>query len=209
MCLKIDTVSRTRPLMIGTIQSLRLFVRRLSSSLGMSPSEAGAASLSLHDSSTPHSTSTPHSSTKSLSPTDTTRQLTKMARQYPNIYAKLNIMNFPFTVSRHDQIVMHRMKDVQVGDTVRLDRVRELGSPDYTIQGRPWVSPRFFEIHATVMEHGRGAKVTAKTPKQRKGHRRHVTIKPLTTTLRIQDIKIRIPEAGGTEAEAENGSANN
>lgn len=121
--------------------------------------------------------------------------LHKMAQQYPKIYAKVNIFNFPFTVARHDFIVMHRIKDVKVGDVLKLDRIRELGTADYTVKGRPWISPDLFEIEATVMEHGRGAKVIAKQPKQRKGHRRFVTNKPLTTTLRIRDIKIKLPES--------------
>lgn len=47
-----------------------------------------------------------------------------------------------------------------------------------------------FKSEACVVENGRGAKVSAKEPKKRKGHQRKVTIKPLTTTLLIRDIKI-------------------
>ena len=102
----------------------------------------------------------------------------------------MNIFNFPFTISRQDQIVMHRLKDVQVGDIIKLDRIREIGSTDYTIKGNPWINSKFCHIEACVIEHGRGAKVAAKEPKKRKGHQRKVTIKPLTTTLLIRDIKI-------------------
>lgn len=85
---------------------------------------------------------------------------------------------------------MHRLKDVQVGDIIKLDRIREIGSTDYTIKGNPWIDSKFCHIEACVVEHGRGAKVAAKEPKKRKGHQRKVTIKPLTTTLLIRDIKI-------------------
>lgn len=116
--------------------------------------------------------------------------LTKLSEQYPNFYAKLNIFNFPFTVSRQDRIVLHRLKDVKVGDILKLDRIREIGSPDFTIKGSPWVNPEICHVEACVVEHGRGEKVKAKEPKKRKGHQRNVTIKPLTTTLLIRDIKI-------------------
>jgi ribosomal protein L21 len=116
--------------------------------------------------------------------------LTKISDQYPLIYAKVNIFNFPFTISRQDQIVMHRLKDVQVGDVIKLNQIREIGSKDFTIKGNPWIDTKFCDIEACVVEHGRGAKVQAKEPKKRKGHQRNVTIKPLTTTLLIRDIKI-------------------
>lgn len=124
--------------------------------------------------------------------TDTTSSvLKKISDQYPNFYAKLNIFNFPFTVSRQDRIVLHRLKDVKVGDILKLDRIRELGSPDFTIKGRPWINPEFCHVEACVVEQGRGEKVKAKEPKKRKGHQRNVTIKPLTTTLLIRDIIIK------------------
>ena len=116
--------------------------------------------------------------------------LTKISEQQPNLYAKVNIYNFPFTVSRQDRIVMHRLKDVRVGDIIQLDRIREVGSTDYTRKGRPWVDPKYCPVEACVIEHGRGAKVQAKEPKKRKGHQKNKTIKPLTTTLLIRDIQI-------------------
>lgn len=124
----------------------------------------------------------------------TSNVLKKIAEQYPNFYVKLNIFNFPFTVSRQDRIVLHRLKDVKVGDILKLDRIRELGSPDFTIKGRPWINPEFCHVEACVVEHGRGEKVKAKEPKKRKGHQRNVTIKPLTTTLLIRDIIIKEPK---------------
>lgn len=132
------------------------------------------------------STSTTQESTSNL--------LTKISGQYPNFYAKVNIFNFPFTVSRQDRLVLHRLKDVKVGDIIKLDRIREIGSPDFTIKGRPWINPEFCHVEACVIEHGRGQKVNAKEPKKRKGHQRKLTIKPLTTTLLIRDIKIEIPQ---------------
>lgn len=116
--------------------------------------------------------------------------LTKVSDQYPKLYAKVNIFNFPFTVSRQDRVVMHRLKDLRVGDIIKLDRVREIGSPDYTIKGRPWIDSKYCHVEACVIEHGRGAKVQSKQPKKRKGHQRNLTIKPLTTTLLIRDIQI-------------------
>ena len=127
---------------------------------------------------------------RAASTLSTGENLEKIASQYPKFYAKVNIFNFPFTVSRQDRIVLHRLKDVKVGDILKLDRIRELGSPDFTIKGQPWINPKFCHVEACVIEHGRGAKVEAKKPKKRKGHQKNKTIKPLTTTLLIRDIKL-------------------
>lgn len=119
--------------------------------------------------------------------------LKSISEEYPRLYAKINIYNFPFTVSRQDRIIMHRLKDVKIGDVIKLDRIREIGSPNFTIKGNPWINPEYFSIEACVIEQGRGAKVNAKEPKKRKGHQKNSTIKPLTTTLLIKDIKINSP----------------
>lgn len=132
--------------------------------------------------------------TASASTTKTCNLLQKMSEEYPRLYAKVNIYNFPFTVSRQDRIVLHRLKDVKIGDILRLDRIREIGSPTFTIKGRPWVSPEYCSVEACVIEHGRGEKVKAKEPKKRKGHQKNLTIKPLTTTLLIRDIKLLNPQ---------------
>lgn len=124
------------------------------------------------------------------SPPITENLLQKVAEDYPRLYAKVNIFNFPFTVSRQDRIVLNRLKDVKIGDILKLDRIREVGSPNFTIKGHPWINPQFCNIEACVIENGLGAKVKAKEPKKRKGHQKNSTIKPLTTTLLIRDIKI-------------------
>lgn len=118
------------------------------------------------------------------------KALEKINSQYPHVYAKLLIHNFPFTVTRTDLLVTHRMRDVQVGDVIELDEVREVGSTDYKLRGTPLIPKGAVRVHAVVMEHTEGAKKRARMRRQRKGRRPMRTIKPLITTLRIQDIFI-------------------
>ena len=120
----------------------------------------------------------------------TSRALEKIQSQYPNVYARLLIYNFPFTVTRSDLVVMHRIKGVQVGDIIELDRILEVGSKDYKLRGQPCLPAGSVKVRATVMEHTHGAKKRAKMRRQRKGRRPLLTIKPLVTTLRVQDIII-------------------
>ncbi|PJF20057.1 Aconitate hydratase [Paramicrosporidium saccamoebae] len=116
--------------------------------------------------------------------------LGRIQSQQPSVYAKLLIHNFPFSVVRTDFIVTHRMPDVQVGDVITLDEVREVGSARYKLRGLPLLPGGAVKVTATVMEHSNGLKQRARTRKQRKGRRAMRTIKPRTTTLRVQDIVI-------------------
>lgn len=116
--------------------------------------------------------------------------LDKINSQYPKVYAKLLIHNFPFTVMRSDLLVTHRMRDVLVGDVIELDEVREVGSTDYKLCGLPLLPKGAVRVRAVIMEHTEGAKKRARMRRQRKGRRPMRTIKPLITTLRIQDIII-------------------
>lgn len=116
--------------------------------------------------------------------------LAKIGSQASNLYAKIFIHNFPFTVTRHDLITMHRMKDVRVGQVLRLDKIREVGSPSYTLKGAPLLPEGSVEVLATVVEHGKGARRVTLPHKQRKGPRPTKAISPHKTVLRIQDIII-------------------
>lgn len=119
-----------------------------------------------------------------------TDALQRLRSELPNAYAKIFIHNFPFTVTRHDLITTHRMKDVEVGQVLKLSQIRELGTPSFTVKGAPLLPDGAADVIATVMEHSRGAKKVTLPHRQRKGPRPVKTIKPLTTVLRIQDIRI-------------------
>jgi len=114
----------------------------------------------------------------------------KLRSEAPNLYAKILIHNFPFTVTRNDLVTTHRMKDLHVGQVVRLDRIREIGSSSFTLKGAPLLPNGSAEVIATVMEHGIGARKVKLPHRQRKGPRPTKAISPHMTVLRIQDIRI-------------------
>lgn len=116
--------------------------------------------------------------------------LSSLRSSYPNLYARINLHNMPFTVRPRDYIWTHRMKDTIPGDIIILDRIRELGSKEATLRGRPWIKNKRVLVMATVLEHSRGAKVKVPVHRQRKGRRPKLTIKPHATLLRIRDIVI-------------------
>lgn len=119
--------------------------------------------------------------------------LTKMSLDIPtptSIYAKILIHNFPFTVTKNDTIITHRIRDVRVGDIIRLERIRELGTANYTLKAKHTLTPPPAVVTATVMEHGHGRWREAPRKRQRKGRRPKRTLKPALTILRINDIRL-------------------
>jgi ribosomal protein L21 len=81
------------------------------------------------------------------------------------------------------------MNDLNLGDVITLDRVREIGSEDYIIQGNPYVYPDFFTIKATVIEHPVGREIVRHHWKKRGYVTKHVN-RNHHTALRITDISI-------------------
>ena len=104
-------------------------------------------------------------------PTKTCNLLQKMSRVSAFV-RQVNIYNFPFTVSRQDRIVLHRLKDVKIGDILRLDRIREIGS-HFHDKGRPGQSRVLQRGSVCDWTWSRG-KVKAKEPKRGKGIRKNL-----------------------------------
>lgn len=108
----------------------------------------------------------------------------------PNYYVKLTMKNRHLTVTKDDVIVTHRLKGPLVGDILRMTQVRELGSPNFTLKGSPFVDPQYFVVRTRVLSHTYGKEVAARRGKQRKGHRKRIVISPHITTLKVLEISV-------------------
>jgi large subunit ribosomal protein L21 len=76
------------------------------------------------------------------------------------------------------------MRDVKVGDTIALTDIREIGSREYTLRGEN-VAEAGVKVHATVVEHTKGAMEYIFKKKRRKGYQRTIEHKQPYTRLRI------------------------
>ncbi|KAG1055962.1 hypothetical protein G6F43_002107 [Rhizopus delemar] len=126
--------------------------------------------------------------------------LVQKLRDQLRYYAVVDITGRPFLVTKNDKVIVNRLKDVKVGDVIKLDKVRELGSKDYTLKGSPYVPENVFDIHATVIEHTKiGGPVRAYY--DLKAHVMKILFKQLR---RLPSVKAKIDkELGGTIAEME------
>ncbi|KAJ1733438.1 hypothetical protein LPJ61_001562 [Coemansia biformis] len=111
-------------------------------------------------------------------------------RDQKKYYATVVIKGRPFTVTQNDIVVMDRIRDLELGDSLQLNQVTELGSRDYTIKGQPLVDPSLYRIEATVIEHPDGKLFTVTKKKQRTAHQKVTYHRNRHTMFRISLIDV-------------------
>ncbi|KAJ1646557.1 hypothetical protein IWQ61_010186 [Dispira simplex] len=119
-----------------------------------------------------------------------TKRLVALLRDQNRYFATVKIRGRHFTVTEGDTIVTDRMADLELGDVLELDCVTELGSKDYTVVGKPYVSPKYFTIRAVVMEHPVSSTVTVVKFKKRKDYKKTIHYSPRYTLLRIAKLDV-------------------
>jgi large subunit ribosomal protein L21 len=107
-----------------------------------------------------------------------------LIRSQPNLYIIAAIHGRRYLLAEKDLLTVPRMRDVNVGDTIALTDIHEVGSRDYTLRGEN-VAEAGLKVHATVVEHTKGAMEYIHKKKRRKGYERTIEHKQPYTRLRI------------------------
>ncbi|KAJ2899860.1 hypothetical protein GGI21_002333 [Coemansia aciculifera] len=116
--------------------------------------------------------------------------LVNRLRDQQKYYATVVIKGRPFTVTQNDIIVMDRIKELELGDSLALNQVTELGSRDYTIKGQPFIDSSLFKVEATVIEHPDGKLFTVTKKKRRTAHQKITYHRNRHTMLRVSAIDV-------------------
>jgi len=90
----------------------------------------------------------------------------------------------------NDVIVTMKMKDLDLGDIIEVNQIREIGSKDYILQGNPFVHPNYISIKCVVIEHPVGP-LTTHTWHRRRGHSKTRKHQNHYTALRVSEISIK------------------
>ncbi|GAA5802451.1 hypothetical protein HPULCUR_007916 [Helicostylum pulchrum] len=120
---------------------------------------------------------------------DTATSVQKLREQL-RYYAVAEIAGRPFLITKNDKVIVNRLNDVKIGDVIKLDKVRELGSKDYTLKGSPYVPENVFDINATVIEHTKSKLIQIVKKKRRKNYKRTIEHKQTHTVLRISNVDV-------------------
>ncbi|KAI9143483.1 ribosomal protein L21-like protein [Paraphysoderma sedebokerense] len=136
------------------------------------------------------------------------------------LYAILEIAGRPLHVTPQDILVLNRINSpsqpsssadpsttmisskkepLPPGTVLQLNRVREIGSKDYTLRGNPYVSPSYYNIEAIMLENPKGPKVTIVKKKRRKGYRVKRGHRQLLSVVRIRKIEVVVPEENSND----------
>lgn len=73
---------------------------------------------------------------------DSNAQALSLLKSQPNHYAVASITGRTYLVSKGDLVTVPRLRDVQVGDVLVLDKVHEIGSRDYTLRAQDTLNTR-------------------------------------------------------------------
>lgn len=108
-----------------------------------------------------------------------------------NMYAIFKIHNIPYLVSKGDKIYLpYKLKNVEVGDILKLNNVTTLGSPNYSYNDKNGISEDKYVLKATIVEITRAPsrELIKKTPRCRRV--KTVLISIFQTVLMITELKL-------------------
>ena len=101
------------------------------------------------------------------------------------IYMTVHINSFPFLISPNDTIHLpFNLPSLPLGSILRMTTVSRIGSRDYTLQGHPYIDPKFFTLKMRVVEHTKQPLVITVKTKQRQRRARHLPNKQNYTVLK-------------------------
>ncbi|KAI8816466.1 uncharacterized protein EV422DRAFT_283458 [Fimicolochytrium jonesii] len=112
-----------------------------------------------------------------------------LLRSQDKYYAIVELKSRPYYVNLNDVLITMRMNELELGDIIQLDRVREIGSRDFVLKGNPYVDPSYFTIKAVAIEHPVSREIKT-IHKKRRGRDRVAFNHSHHTALRIATIKI-------------------
>ncbi|KAK9381123.1 mitochondrial 54S ribosomal protein bL21m [Kockiozyma suomiensis] len=105
------------------------------------------------------------------------------------LYATIRIHKHQFLVSVGDSVTLpFRLKDVQVGDVIRLTQIETLGSRKFTWKGSPFIDDERCVVRARVVEQTKEPMRIKIRKKQRTRRTKHIISKHAYTVLTIAEV---------------------
>lgn len=108
-----------------------------------------------------------------------------------DLYAVFRIHNMPYLVTKGDTVVLpYKLKNAEVGDSLVLNDVTELGSPEYTFKNNDGISPELYQLRAKVTEITREPYYEVYRKKQRCRRLKTFKVENHQTMLTIDELKL-------------------
>ncbi|XP_064485822.1 large ribosomal subunit protein bL21m-like [Ornithodoros turicata] len=117
------------------------------------------------------------------------------------LFAVIYIHGKQFKVTPEDLIVVQSNMPVDIGDSLRLEKVLMVGSRDFSLLGRPTLSKDLVRVEATVVEKTLSHEIRHFLFKQRSRFHRSYFFRYPYTVLRINSIQLLHPLNQGPSVE--------
>ncbi len=102
-------------------------------------------------------------------------------------FAVIDLKSKQYKVTKDDVIVSDKVEGLEPGQIVEVETVHLVGTPDYTVVGRPYVLNA--KVTLQVEEQAKDAKVIVFKKKRRKNYRRKQGFRREVTILRVLEIQ--------------------
>jgi len=109
-----------------------------------------------------------------------------LIRSQPSQYVIASFLGRRYILAPRDVLTVPHVRDLNVGDTIALTDILELGSREYTLRGTGTLGA--VKVEAVVIEHTKGSMEYIFKKKRRKGYKRTIQHKQGYTRLRIGGI---------------------
>ncbi|KAK6455368.1 mitochondrial ribosomal protein, large subunit [Scheffersomyces xylosifermentans] len=108
-----------------------------------------------------------------------------------DLYAVFRLHNMPYLVTKGDKVYLpFKLKNAEVGDSVVLNDVTTIGSPDFTYNKEEGISEELYELKASVVEITREPYYEVYRKKQRCRRLKTFPVEPFQTVLMINELKL-------------------
>lgn len=108
-----------------------------------------------------------------------------------NLYAILRLHNIPYLVTKGDKIILPtKMKGVQVGDQLDVNKVTTLGTTNFTYNDESGISPDLYTLKASVVEITREPYYEVYRTKRRNRRIKTFPVENFQTVLRINELSL-------------------
>lgn len=133
-----------------------------------------------------------------------------LIRSQPSVYVIAQLHLRMYLLTPNDILTVPRIHDLRVGDRIRLSRILEVGSRDYTLKApsalkgqieRPALPEDDIHVEATVIEHTKSKMQFIEKFKRRKRYHRRIGYKGHFTRIRINDIRLGGESMSGDQKE--------
>ncbi|KAK6461502.1 mitochondrial ribosomal protein, large subunit [Scheffersomyces coipomensis] len=108
-----------------------------------------------------------------------------------DLYAIFKLHNIPYLVTKGDKVYLpFKLKNAKVGDSLKLNNVTTLGSPEYTFKVDQGINNELYELKASVVEITKEPYYEVYRKKQRCRRLKTFPVEPFQTVLMINELKL-------------------